>query len=249
MGNVYGALVGLYWLEGDFQRLTDQFLTLMDLDQIEYAHWTPAERMSSVGYLRRDHALRCTKFVFVQEGRDYGYSYGGPAPTLGSVVCKRPPWLAQPGNQLWIPEWHPRYQGPMPQGEHRAPPLPPRPAPGRETPRDTAADGRAAPSGAGRAGSSNERPAPGGAREETGRTPGDQGAEAEAIDRHRAQHPYDPQDQDTTILHYIECHMEPQPDPDKCTAIFMLTPMGEESLKRVVPRSRWPQGHGYVKRF
>ena len=116
MGNVYEALVGLYWLEGDFQRLTDLFLTLMDLDQIEYAHWTQAERRSSVGYLRGDNALRCTKFVFVHDGRDYGYSYVWRTRSdPGSVVHKRPPWLTQPGDRLWIPEWNPHYRGPMPQ--------------------------------------------------------------------------------------------------------------------------------------
>ena len=72
---------------------------------------------------------------------------------------------------------------------------------------------------------------------------------AEAIDRHRAEHPYDPQDQDTTILYFIRGHEEPQPDPDKCTVIFMPTPLGEEIFQRVVPRSRWPQGHGHIERF
>ena len=281
MGNVYEALVGLSWLEGDFQRLTD-------LDQIEYAHWTPAERRSSVGYLRGDNALRCTKFVFVHEGWDYGYSYGGPAPTLGSVVHNRPPWLAQPGDRLSIHEWNPHFRGPMPQGKYRAPPLPPRTIPGREAPRDTATDGRAAPCGPGPAGSSNDRPAPGrthgtipgretprdtatdgraalcgpgpagssndrpatgGAHEEAGRTPGDGGAEVGAAHRHRTQHPFDHKDKDTTVLHYIEGHEEPQPIPDKCTVIFMLAPLGEEILQRVVPRSRWPQGHGHIERF
>ena len=36
-GNVYEALVGPYWLAGQTQALVDLFLTLMDLDQIEYA--------------------------------------------------------------------------------------------------------------------------------------------------------------------------------------------------------------------
>ena len=70
-----------------------------------------------------------------------------------------------------------------------------------------------------------------------------------ATDRHRTQHPFDPKDKDTTVLHYIEGQGEPQPNPDKCTVILMFTPVGEEILKRVAPRSRWPQGHGYIERF
>ena len=35
VGNVYEALVGLYWLERHYRLLTNLFLTLMDLDQIE----------------------------------------------------------------------------------------------------------------------------------------------------------------------------------------------------------------------
>ena len=37
VGNVYEALVGLYWLEENYDGLTDLFLTLMDLGQIEYS--------------------------------------------------------------------------------------------------------------------------------------------------------------------------------------------------------------------
>ena len=163
----------------------------------------------------------------------------------------------------------------MPQRKYSAPPLPPRTAPGRETPRDTATNGRAAPCGPGPAGSSSDRPAPGGAHEErraapcspgpagssndrptqggaheeAGRTPDDGGAEQEAARRHRARHPFNPKDNDTIILGFIQGHEEPSPIPDKCTVIYMLTPLGEEILHRVVPRSRWPLGHGHIERF
>ena len=249
VGNIYEALVGLYWLEDNFLGLTDLFLTLMDLDQIEYAQWSPPTRRTSVGFLRGDNALRCTRFVFVHGGRDYGYRNGGPAPALGSVVQPRPPWLAEPGDTLWIPEWQPGYKGAMPQGEHQAPPPPPGPAPGREMPRETASNGRAASSGEGRAGPTDERgPTPGRAHEEAGRTP-------EAQEEQRGPHPapaqdlYDPQDPNTVPIFYMEGDLEPRPDPDRHSAIFMVTPLGEEILKRVVPRSRWPQGNGYVEQL
>ena len=38
MGNVYEALVGIYWLEGQTEALVDFLLTPMDLDQIECAY-------------------------------------------------------------------------------------------------------------------------------------------------------------------------------------------------------------------
>ena len=242
------ALVGLYWLEGSFQLLTNLFLTLMDLDQIEYANWTPAERRSSVGYLRGDNAIRCTKFAFTHEGRDYGYKNGGPAPTLGSVVIKRPPRLAKPGTILWIHEWNPHFRGSVPQGEHHAPPTPSA-APGGDMPRGNATNGRAAPTGPPPAGSSNDQPAQGGTHEEAGRAPGDEEAEQEADRRRRTQHPFDTKHKDTIALCFNKGHAEPQPYPDKCTVIYEISPLGETTLHRVVPRSRWPRDRGCIEDF
>ena len=79
--------------------------------------------------------------------------------------------------------------------------------------------------------------------------PDDGGAELEADRRHRTRHPFDPKDKDTIILGFIQGHEVPSPIPDKCTVIYMLTPLGEEILHRVVPRSRWPLGHGHIERF
>ena len=101
MGNIYEAVVGLYWLEDNFLGLTDLFFTFVDLDQVEYAQWSPAARRISVGFQRGSNALRCTRFVFVHRGRDYGYRNGGPAPALGTVVEPRPPWPQKPGETLY----------------------------------------------------------------------------------------------------------------------------------------------------
>ena len=248
VGNVYEAPVGLYWLEGDYQLLTKLFLTLMDLDQIEYAYWTPAERRTSVGCLRGDNALRCTKFAFVHEGRDYGYKNGGPAPSLWGVVVKRPPWLAKPGNTLWIHEWDPQYQGCMPQGKYHAPPTPST-APGQGVPGGNATNGRAAPAGPQPAGSSNGRPAQGGTHEEAECAPDEAWAEQEADRRRHTQHPFDTKDKDTIALCFIRGDAEPLPNPDKCTVIYELTPLGETVLHRVVPRSRWPRDQGCIEDF
>ena len=173
VGNIYEALVGLYWLEDNFLGLTNLFLTPMDLDQIEYAQWTPSARRTSVGFLRGANALRCTRFVFVHGGRDYGYRNGGPAPALGNVVQPRPPWLQEPGETLWTPYG---FEGVMPQGEHLAPPPPTGPPPSRELPREIAGNGHAASSGEGRVGPTDEQGStPREPREDVGRTPEAQG--------------------------------------------------------------------------
>ena len=143
-----------------------------------------------------------------------------------------------------------KYKGAMPQGEHQAPPPPPGPVPGRRTPREIAVNGRAASSGEGRAGPTGERdPTPGRPHEETGRTPEAQGRTAGASTQRQLEDLYDPQDPNTAHIFYMEGDLEPKPDPDRHTAIFMVTPLGEEILKRVVPRSRWPQGDGYVEQL
>ena len=121
-GNVYEALVGLYWLEGKYQDLTDLFLTLMDLDQIEYAGWTAQERRTSTGFLRGTIALRCSDFVFTNFGRDFEYRNGGPSPAPGAVAEPRLPSISPPGRVLDVPHWNRLYGGSWPQGNPRPPP-------------------------------------------------------------------------------------------------------------------------------
>ena len=246
VGNVYEALVGLYWLEENYDGLTDLFLTLMDLDQIEYPSWSEGQRRTSVGFLRGRSALRCTKHAFVNEGRNYGYKLYGPTPALGGVVNDRPPWLACPGGTLRIPEWEDHYQGPMPRGEHFAPPTPSTPHgdPGRG-----ATNGSRAPTGVRPAGSSYDRPAQRRGHEGAERTPEEEEAEQEADRRRRTQHPFDPRDGNTTTITFISGQDEPLPDPDMCTVIYELTPMGESILHRVAPRSRWEHGQGHIETF
>ena len=250
MGNTYEALVGLYWLEDNFLGLTNLFPTLMDLDQIEYAQWSLPARRTSVGFQRGANALRCTRFVFVHGGRFYGYRNGGPAPALGNVVQPRPPWLEEPGETLWIPEWQNGFEGAMPQGEHLAPPPPTGPAPRRELPRGTASDGHAAYSGDGRVGSTDERgPAPREPCEDAGRTPEAQEGTAGTNTQGKLLDVDDPQGSNTFPIYYRGGDLEPRPDPDRHCAFIMVTPLGEEVFKQLVPRSRWPQGNGYVEQL
>ena len=128
VGNVYEALVGLLWLEGNTQSLTHIFLTLMDLDQLEYPEWHAPQRRSSTGFLRGALARRCSEFVFVLTERSYGYANGRASRTLGAVAEPRGPWIQKPGNILHIPEWKDGYDGPLP-GGWAPPPPPPRGSP------------------------------------------------------------------------------------------------------------------------
>ena len=117
-------------------------------------------------------------------------------------------------------------------------------------PKETANNGRATSSGEGRAGPTDERgPTPGGPHEHAGRTPEAQEGTAGASTQRQLLDLYDPQDPDTVPIFYREGDLEPQPDPDRHTAFFMVTPLGEEIFKRVVPRSRWPQSDGYVEQL
>ncbi len=100
VGNIYEALVGLYWLEGKYQDLVDLFLTLMDLDQIEYAGWTAGDRRTSTGFLRGAAALRCSDFVFTYFGREFQYRNGGPSPAPGAVAEPRLPSIKAPEKGL-----------------------------------------------------------------------------------------------------------------------------------------------------
>ena len=239
VGNVYEALVGLYWLEENYDRLTDLFLTLMDLDQIEHPSWREGQRRTSVGYLRGASAVRCTMHVFVNEGRSYGYSYNGPAPALGSVVIDRPPWLAQPGGTLHIPEWHNTYQGPMPKGEHFAPPTPGEPQ-GR--PERSAAIYSHPPAGAQQAGSSSDPPAQPRGHSGADREPDEEEERREADRRSRIQQPYDLNDGNTTAITFLSGQPEPLPDPTMRTLIFKLTPLGDSVLYRIVPPGQRGRG-------
>ena len=204
MGNVYEALVGFYWLEGNYLGLTDLFLTLMmDLDQIEDAQWTPQTRRTSVGFLRSASALKCTRFVFIRTGRAYGYvpqrwtrpgmgqrgaGQAGLAPAAGT------------GHDLWIPEWQTGYEGAMPLAEHLAPPPPPPSGlpQGREGPGGNTTAQHAAPGGEQREGPTQERgPSPGGTREGANRTPVAQEGAVVADADPQLQNPYDPRDPNT----------------------------------------------------
>ena len=49
----------------------------------------------------------------------------------------------------------------------------------------------------------------------------------------------DIKDKDTIGLCFIRGDAEPTPNPDKCTVIYKITPLGETVLHRAVPRSRW----------
>ena len=123
MGNVYEALVGLLWLKGNMQSLTNIFLTLMGLDQLEYPQWGAPKRRSSTGFLWGALARKCSRFVFVHTGRSYGYANGGTSPSQGAVAKPMGPWLQKPGSILHIPVWKDGYDGPVPEGW--APPSPP----------------------------------------------------------------------------------------------------------------------------
>ena len=117
-------------------------------------------------------------------------------------------------------------------------------------PRETANNGRAASSGEKRAEPTDERgPTPGEPHKETGRTPEAQEGTAGASTQRQLMDLYDRQDPNTVPIFYREGDLEPRPDPDRHTAFFMVTPLGEEIFKRVVPRSRWPQGNGYVEQL
>ena len=95
----------------------------------------------------------------------------------------------------------------------------------------------------------SETPPQGGPTGSTGRTPEAQGRTAGASAQCQLEDLYDPQNPNTALIFYMEGDLEPRPDPDRHTAIFMVTPLGEEILRRVVPRSRWPQGDGYVEQL
>ena len=87
------------------------------------------------------------------------------------------------------------------------------------------------------------------AHEEAERTPDDEEARQEADRRRRTQHPFNTKDKDTIAIYFIRGDAEPQPNPDMCTVIYELTPLGDAVLHRVVPRSRWPRDRGRVEDF
>ena len=142
-GNVYEAIVGLCWLEGRTHELVDLFLTLMDLDQIEYAQWSSLDKKSSTGYLRGPHALRCSRFALVRARRNYGYANRQPSSAAGAVAEPKEQWLEDPGEALWIPEWVDGYTSEMPKGNLLPPPPPKAPVPPGGDPRDAAYAGGA----------------------------------------------------------------------------------------------------------
>ena len=224
VGNIYEALVGLYWLEDNFLGLTDLFLTLMDLDQIEYVHWSPPARRTFVGFQRGANALRCSRYVFVHGGRTYGYHIGGPAPALGAMAEPRLPWLQKPSETLWIPEWQDGFAGAMPQGEQLPAPPPPGPAPRREWPRGTANDEQAASSGDRQVVPTGTwGPTPGRPCEGAGRTPRAQEVTAGTDAQGKLQEFDDPQGPHIYPIYHMQGDLEPRPNPDRNCAFIMVT--------------------------
>ena len=140
----------------------------------------------------------------------------------------------------------------MPLAEHVAPPPPPPSGlpQGREGPGGNTTALHAAPSGEQREGPTQERgPSPGGTREGANRTPVAQERAVVADAKRQLQNPYDPRGPNTNTLVYKQGGLEPIPLPDMDNAFFMVTPLGTEILMRVVPRTRWPHGNGYMEQL
>ena len=252
-GNVYEALVGLYWLEGQTHALVDLFLTLMDLDQIEYAQWSTSDKKSSTGSLRGPHALKCSRFAFVPAGRSYGYANGCPSPATGAVAEPREWWIQDPGAPLWIPESVDDYVGGMPKGNPLPPPPPKDPAPAGGSPRNTANPG-GAPS------SSNDHggwrgagvPAPGGTQDEAARSSGghaQQGTTPVQGQRRPQAYPRPLDIRDKYLISFIEGHEAPQPRPGKDTVIFKITMDGTQEFESYYPLTRKIVGNRIVETF
>ena len=77
--------------------------------------------------------------------------------------------------------------------------------------------------------------------------PDEEEAEREADRRRRTQHPFDLNDENTTSITFLSGQAEPLPNPDMCTVIYELTPLGESILHRVVPRTRRERGQGHIE--
>jgi len=99
------------------------------------------------------------------------------------------------------------------------------------------------------AGSSNEPPAQPRGRDGAERTPDEEEAEREADRRRRTQHPFDLNDGNTTAIYFLSGQPEPLPDPDMCTVIYELTPLGESILHRVWPPAQRRRGQGRIETF
>ena len=137
----------------------------------------------------------------------------------------------------------------MIQGEQLAPLPPLGPAPRHELPRGTASGEQAASSGDRRVVPTDAwGPTPAEPCEDAGRTPKAQGGTAETDTQGKLQD-FDPLGPHILPIYYRQGDLEPWPDPDRNCAFIMVTPLGEEVIKRLVPRSRWPQGNGYVEQL
>ena len=99
------------------------------------------------------------------------------------------------------------------------------------------------------AGSSYDLPAQRRGHEGAERTPDEEEAEREADRRRRTQHPFDLNDENTTSITFLSGQAEPLPNPDMCTVIYELTPLGKSILHRVVPRTRRERGQGHIETF
>ena len=214
----------------------------MDLDQIEYAYWSPPERKSSTGSLRGAHALKCSRIAFVRTGRSYGYAKGGPSPKEGAVAEPREEWLQEPRATLWIDEWVEGYVGHMPKGNQLPPPPPAGPPPSRGAPGNTASPG-GAPSSSGDRSSWRGAgfPAPGGTPSEaaqSSRGHAQQGA-APAQERYRPQVYQAPPDlRDKYLISYSESQEVPHPHPGRDTVIFKVLADGSTKFDCYIPFTR-----------
>lgn len=244
-GNVYEALVGLYWPEGQIQELVDFLFVLMDLDQIESAWWTPAQRRSSTGSLRGVCALRCSRFAFVWTGRAYGYANGGPSPANRAVAEPRDGWLQKPGQVQHIEEWGEDFVGHMPEGN----PLPSSSPPGNPPPgggSGSAAGPGGAPSSSGD--HSSRRcsgfPAPGGDLSDVvqySRGHAQQGAAPAQEGRHPQAYGALPDFRDKYFISYSEGREVPPPIRGRTLSSSRSSPTAPPSSTATSPLPRtWP---------
>ena len=145
-GNVYEALVGLYWLEGETVRPKPSSTSSLP-------SWTSTRSSTPVGRFRRGRAPQGPCEVPTPSGAPGSpSSERGEAtatqtaaldPVDGAVAEPRQWWLQEPGVFLWIDEWVDGYVGHMPKGSPLPLPPPRGPPPSRGGPRNTANPGGA----------------------------------------------------------------------------------------------------------
>ena len=257
-GNVYEALVGLCWLECRTHELVDLFLTLMDLDQIEYAQNTHSghprtERAPQVPCEGPTYALRCSRFALVRASRNYGYANGQPSPAAGAVAEPREEWPQDPGKALWIPEWVESYTSEMPKGNPLPPPPPKAPVP----PARWGPQGRRLR----RRGTvelqrlwwleEHQGPRLRGGQDGAAHNSGPQGEQGgtPAQERRNQAYPCPPDPRGKYLICYIEGQDVPRPCPHKDTVIFKITADGTQRFEAFYPLTRERLGNAFVETF